>query len=138
MTAAQLHGKRILIVEDEPALLKVLKKKLGELNCEILTAEDGVEAMDIIKKENPEVILLDIVMPKKNGFDVLKELRTQLQKETPVVIISNLERPEDIEMGKSFGVKKYIVKSNISIRQLVSMVSAIVDDVPNNRMLKPA
>ena len=122
--------KYLLIVEDEPALLDVLCKKMSELDCTVITATDGQEAIELIERQHPSVVLLDIVMPRKNGFDVLKEMRLNLHDNNPVIIISNLERQEDVETGKNYGVKDYVIKSNISMRQLVTMVSSALQEPP--------
>ncbi len=116
----------VLIAEDEPPLRRVLSKKISELGCQVLTASDGEETLALIAKHHPQIILLDIIMPKKNGFDVLKEIRAN-HDETTVIIISNLEHPDDKSMGQNYGVKDYILKSNISMRELAAKVKVLLD-----------
>jgi len=111
-------AKTILIVEDEPSLLKLLTKSVTNLGFTVVGASDGEEAIEQFKKEPIDLILLDIIMPKMNGLQVLQTLRVNLNSQVPVIIISNLERSEDIEAGKAYGVSEYIIKSHISMRQL--------------------
>ena len=116
-------SKTILIAEDEPALLKILTSKIKKLGFEVLTAEDGVEAIEKITKSKPDLVLLDIVMPRKNGYEVLEEIRVKHHLTTPVIILSNLGMEEDLETGKNFGVVEYIIKSNVSLKNLIVTIN---------------
>ncbi|HSX02567.1 MAG TPA: response regulator [Candidatus Saccharimonadia bacterium] len=111
-------AKTILIAEDEPSLLKLLSKKVRGLGFNVVTAEDGEQTIEVLKSQPVDLLLLDIIMPRKNGLQVLQELRVNLGSKIPVFILSNLEKNEDIEAGKAYGVKEYIVKSQVSMRQL--------------------
>ncbi len=117
--------KKILLIEDDPFLSSLLKTKLQKKGFEIIWAADGEIALEMFKKNNVDLILLDIILPKKTGFEVLEEMRMdpQLQsKKTPVMIISNLGQEEDIERGKEFGVIEYFIKAKISIEDLVNKI----------------
>ncbi len=116
-------GQTILIAEDEPSLLKLLARKVSSLGFTVVEATDGEQVIAKVKSQDIDLILLDIIMPKKNGLQVLQELRVTLQSKVPVIILSNLEKPEDIEAGKAYGVKEYIIKSHISMRQLASHIA---------------
>ena len=111
-------GQTILIAEDEPSLLKLLTRKIGSLGFTVIPATDGEEVIAKVKTQKIDLILLDLIMPRKNGLQVLQELRVTLRSTIPVIILSNLEKSEDIEAGKAYGVEEYIIKSHISMRQL--------------------
>ena len=122
--------KKILLVEDDPFLSSLLKTKLQKNGFEIILATDGEMALEMFKKTNVDLILLDIILPKKTGFEVLEEMRMdpQLQsKKTPVMIISNLGQEEDIERGKELGVVEYFIKAKISIDDLVQKVKSFFE-----------
>ena|SRR6185369_1507817 len=116
-------SKTILIAEDEPTLLNLLAKKLKALGFNVIKAGDGEDAIAKIKSQPVDLMLLDIIMPRKNGLQVLQELRVNMNNKTPVIILSNLEKGEDIQAGKSYGVYDYLIKSHISMRKLSNQVT---------------
>jgi DNA-binding response OmpR family regulator len=114
---------KILIVEDDKFLRTLLEKKFQKETFEVITAVDGEEALDKIVVEKPDLILLDIILPKKSGFYVLEEINKDINlKNIPVFIISNLGQPEDIEKGKKLGVKAYFVKAGLSLDELIKKI----------------
>jgi DNA-binding response OmpR family regulator len=121
-------AKKVLIAEDEPALLSALSAKIGRLGYITIKASDGQIALDKFKEETPDLILLDIMMPEKNGFEVLEELRNNLKSDVPVIILSNLDQTDDIEQGKKFGIIDYIIKSNISLRGIAFKIASVIGE----------
>jgi len=116
---------KILLVEDDRFLIKAVYTKLTQKGFEVILANDGDEAISKAKTEKPEIVLLDMVLPKKSGFEVLRELKGNPETASiPVFILSNLAQDQDIQEGKALGAEDYIVKSNTSL-------SAIVDKVAN-------
>lgn len=114
---------RILIIEDDNFLRNLIARKLKEEGFEIEKASDGEEALQKIISAKPDLILLDIILPKKSGFTLLEEISKDPNlKSIPVIIISQLGQPEDIEKGKKFGVKDYIIKANTPLDQIVNLV----------------
>jgi DNA-binding response OmpR family regulator len=114
---------KILIVEDDKFLRLLLERKLKNENFEVVAAEDGEEALEKIVTEKPDLILLDIILPKKSGFAVLQEInKDENLKRIPVFIISNLGQPEDIERGKNLGAKEYFVKAGLSLEELIKKI----------------
>lgn len=113
--------KRILIAEDEPQMQKVLEKKVSSLGYGTLVANDGETALKKIFEGGIDLVLLDIVMPAKNGFDVLEQMRSN-DIDIPVIILSNLGDDEDFETAKRLGAKDYFVKSNISLRDITAKI----------------
>jgi DNA-binding response OmpR family regulator len=120
---------KILIVEDDKFLRLLLERKLKNENFEVVAAEDGEEALEKIVTEKPDLILLDIILPKKSGFAVLEEInKDENLKRIPVFIISNLGQPEDIERGKNLGAKEYFVKAGLSLEELIKKIKIFVTE----------
>ena len=119
------HKPTILLVEDDPFLSSVLRLKLEKESFRVVRAADGDEALNYLSREGikPDLILLDLILPKKNGFEVLETIRQDpLLEKLPVIIISNLGQPSDIERGKALGVIDYFVKARLSVEELVDKV----------------
>lgn len=112
--------KKILVAEDDKFLLNIYKTKLTKEGFEITIAEDGEEAIKILSKTRFDLIILDLMMPKKDGFQVLEYLKG---KNIPTIIASNLGQKEDIEKGLSLGAKDYIVKSQTPLSELMKKVN---------------
>lgn len=124
---------KILLIEDDPFLSSLLKNKLEIEELEVTLAKDGEEALDLLKTIKPSLILLDIILPKKNGFEVMEEIRSNRQIElekVPIIIISNLGQPEDIQKGQDLGAIEYFIKAKISIDELASKVKEFLKQQP--------
>jgi len=118
---------KILVAEDDKFLLAAYAAKLKTSGFDAVLASDGEEAVNKTKTEKPDLILLDLVMPKKDGFDVLYDLKNNPEtKNIPVIILSNLGQEEDIAKGKKLGAVDYLVKSNIAIKDVVSKIKEIL------------
>lgn len=113
--------KKILIIEDEPQMQKVLEKKLSGLGYSTDLANDGVTALEKIRKGGVDLILLDMILPSKNGFDILEEVGSR-NIDVPIIVLSNLGEDEDIETATRLGAREYLVKSNISLRDIVAKI----------------
>ena len=125
--------RKILLVEDDSFLSSLLKNRLEKKGLEIVLAKDGEEALSLLKTIKPSLILLDIILPKKNGFEVMEEIRSNQQMElekTPIIIISNLGQPEDIQKGRGLGAIEYLIKAKISIDELADKVKDFVEQKP--------
>lgn len=120
------NNLKVLIVEDETFLSSLLKGRFEKEGFEVDQAFDGEQALEILKKETPDVILLDLIMPKKSGFEVLEALSLDPRiSRVPVVIITNLAQEEDIEKVKNLGALEYFVKARTSIDDLVQKIKEI-------------
>lgn len=117
--------RKILIAEDEPSLLAIITKRVEGAGFKAIPTADGEEAISTAKKQHPDAAIVDVVMPKKNGFDVIKELRLEFP-DIPVMIITNLEGDHDKETGAQLGIKHYILKSNITMRQLQQQIKELL------------
>lgn len=122
-----MDNKKILIVEDDTVLANALSLSLQDKGYQIEVATDGAEAERMIKSLKPNLILLDLLLPIKNGFEVLKDLRADEElKNTPVVILTNFEQETSIEEGMKMGAKDYIVKANIDIKDVPEIVKKYI------------
>jgi len=115
--------KEILIVEDDLFLSSLLKNRLQKDGLRVSLAKDGQEAIQSLKNLKPDLILLDIILPGKSGFEVLEEMRSNPQlQDAPVMIISNLGQEGDIEKGRELGAIEYFVKARTSIDELIRKI----------------
>ncbi|MFA6028034.1 MAG: response regulator [Patescibacteria group bacterium] len=117
--------KRILVAEDDRPISKVLTLKLQHSGYEVVQAFDGEQAIDLLFKENFDLVLLDLIMPKKNGFDVLRELKEK-GKMVNVIVTSNLSQEEDKKTVMELGAKDYFVKSNTPLAKIVEYVEQML------------
>ncbi len=118
--------KKILIIEDETALLYALQSQLATEGYEVLTADDGEKALKILEKNKPEAIVLDIVLPKLNGWELLKKIKSdEEKKDIPVIIISNLSDDASRQRGIELGAKDYLPKINYSLAELVNKIKEL-------------
>ena len=118
--------KKVLIIEDEAPLSKILQEALTERGFEVDVATQGEEGWHKTKEALPDVVLLDIIMPKLDGFVYLKRLRNSKKlSRIPVIILSNLGQESDIAEARELGAIGYLVKSNHTIEAIVQRVEAI-------------
>ena len=125
----QLIMKTILFIEDESALQKTFGEVLGQEGYKIIPALDGETGLKLAKTKNPDLILLDLILPKIHGFDVLKKLKeTEETKNIPVIILTNLEEVGDINKALEMGVTTYLVKAQYSLEEVVEKVKSALND----------
>jgi CheY-like chemotaxis protein len=118
-----MNKKNILIAEDETIYATVYKLKLESEGYIVNHAKNGVEALELAKKNKPDIILLDLMMPEKDGFHVLKELKGDKKlRDVPVIIMTNLTQSSDIEEVLRLGAKTYLIKSDITADQMIDKV----------------
>lgn len=115
------QSKKILIVEDEKPLAHALELKLTQVGYQTRTAGNGEEALKILEAETFDLILLDLILPKTDGFKVLGELK-QRKLKTPVMVTSNLGQEEDVKRAKELGAIDYFVKSDTPLADLVGRI----------------
>lgn len=118
---------KVLIVEDEKMLADMYATKFVMEGFEAVTANNGVEGLAKLKAENPDIVLLDVIMPKLDGFAVLKKLRDDSDfKKLPVILLTNLGQDEDIKKGQELGATDYFVKANHTPAEVVNKVRAVL------------
>jgi len=119
---------KILVVEDETFLVKIYSVKLKKEGYDIQIAMDGEEAVKLSQTFKPDLILLDLILPKLNGFEALEQIRKKsATKKTPVIVLSNLGQEEDIKRAESLGADDYLVKANFSIQDVVQKVKEVLE-----------
>ena len=115
--------KKILFIEDESALQRAITQVLQEEGYQVLSALNGELGIATAQKELPDLILLDIVLPKKDGFQVLEELKSSAStKDIPIIILSNLEANEDVEKAIERGATTYLIKTNYELDEVVEKI----------------
>lgn len=120
--------KKILIAEDDQFLSDAYVAKLTFEGYEIETAMDGEEALLTLQTFKPDLMILDLVMPKLDGYMVLTEIRKNDEfKNLPVIVASNLGQKEDIEHAKALGATDFVVKTDLSIKDLVEKVKRLLE-----------
>jgi len=127
-------GLKILMADDEPEVLELMAKKIAQNGYDVIEAHDGQEAWEKIQTESPDVVLLDLNMPKMNGFEVLKALRDHppLGKWQPVIIISARGELEDIQQGLSLEAEHYLVKP-CSVDNILKAIELVAKLIPLHR-----
>lgn len=115
--------QKVLIIEDEETLSQMYEMKFQKEGFEVATALDGQAGVDQVKKFKPEIILLDIILPKLDGFTVLEQIKADdTAKNIPVIMLTNLGQSEDVEKGKKMGAVDYLVKANCTPMDVVKKV----------------
>jgi len=113
----------ILTIEDDKFLLKAYKIKFSQAGFDIITATDGATGLELAKKEMPAVILLDLMLPKMNGFEFLKKIKSDEQtKNIPVLVLSNLGQKDDRERATSLGAVEYLIKTDCKLEEIVEKI----------------
>ena len=121
--------KTILLVDDDPFIIRMYQVKLQNDGYKVNTASNGGEALLQIMKEKPDIVLLDVMMPKMNGVETLKALKKDSKtKEIPVIILTNLgDNQKDVESAKKLGALDYLVKSEVDLKQLSERVKRAIE-----------
>jgi CheY-like chemotaxis protein len=128
---------KIAIVEDEEFLLEMYKMKFKDSGYEVITAMNGEEAVRKIKDLGPDFILLDIVMPDMDGYEVLRHVKADKKTaQIPVLIFSNLGQKEEVKKGMELGANDYVVKSNLTPTQLLDKVEKMLSTGKKNNRIK--
>ena len=124
---ADENQKKILIVEDDEFLRSLTAKRLEKEGYHIEVAVDGENAVATLEKYHPDLILLDLLLPGLDGFEVLKKIRAnEAVKATPVIVFSNLGQKEDIEKAKAIGVEDFLIKANFTLDDVVAKIKTYV------------
>lgn len=121
--------RKVLVVEDETFLVKIYSVKLKKEGFDVSIATDGEEAVKLAAEVKPDLILLDLILPKLNGFEALERMRTNpVNKTTPVLVLSNLGQEEDIKRATALGASDYLVKANFSIQDIVAKIKEVLEN----------
>ena len=113
-------AKKVLLIEDEEIILKLLQKKLIDEDYNVLIARNGEQGLKMIKKIKPDIILLDIIMPKMNGFEVMEEISKDSSiKKIPIIIISNSGQETELSRAKELGANDWLVKTEFNPQEVI-------------------
>jgi DNA-binding response OmpR family regulator len=120
-------ARRVLLAEDDRFLRRAAEARLRRHGLEVLTAADGEEALRVARAEPLDLILLDVIMPKLDGFQVLKALKEdEATARIPVIVLSNLGQERDVAQAKALGALAFLVKAHLSLQDLVDRVDAVL------------
>lgn len=119
--------KKLVIIEDEVALQDALKKVFTAEGYEVSQAFDGEEGVAVIKDKKPDIILLDLILPKKHGFEVLEEMKKDEDiKNIPVLVLTNLEESTEVMKAIELGARGYLIKANYALKEVLAKVKDII------------
>lgn len=120
---------KILLVEDDSFLVEMYTTKFELEGFDVVTAEDGSRGLELAQSENPDIILLDILMPKMDGFEVLDSLKKNAKTaDIPVVLLTNLGQKDDVKKGFEKGAVGYLIKAHFMPSEVVDKIKAILDE----------
>lgn len=127
--------QKILMIEEDSFLRKIYKNKLTSIGFEFIEATNGEEGLNKLISEKPDLVLLDLILPKKNGFDVLIEIRKNKElKDIFVIILSVLSQKSDMKRGLDFGAQDYLIKSEMSLSDVVDKVKYWAKKIKKKRV----
>ncbi len=116
-------AKKILIVEDEEIVLGLLQKKLSQEGYEVSVARDGEEGLKKMMEIKPDLVLLDVVMPKMGGFEVMEEMQRDRElKKIPVIVVSNSGQPVEIDKVRELGARDWLIKTEFDPQEVIDKV----------------
>ena len=120
-------AKKILIIEDDKFLRELITQKLIKEGYDIIEAVDGEKGIKSVKKEKPDLILLDLILPGIDGFEVLAKIKENpVLSQIPVIILSNLGQKDDIERGLKIGAVDYLIKAHFTPGEIIEKVKAVL------------
>lgn len=131
---AQPVNKTIMWVEDDSLLSDMISRKITINKCTLLHANNAEQAMSILNKTTPDIIILDILLPGKNGLEVLADIKSREDtKNIPIIVLSNFGQKEEIEKSLRLGAEKYLVKATLNLDEIL----IIANEVLNKHIQKP-
>ncbi len=119
--------KTVFVIEDDRFLSSLLKARLEKDGFAVVQVFDGADALNVLKQAKPDLIVLDLILPKASGFEVLETISMNpLMNRIPVIVLSNLAQESDVLKAKQFGATEYFVKVKVSIDQLVNKIKSVL------------
>lgn len=123
----RLEKKKILVVEDDRSLQSAVVEMLNQEGYETVSAFDGEEGLAKLSQEKPDLVLLDIILPKKDGFEFLSQMKSNSEtKEIPVLILTNLEEVDKVQKAVALGATAFMIKSDYSIKEILEKVKEVL------------
>ncbi|HEY4511613.1 MAG TPA: response regulator [Candidatus Paceibacterota bacterium] len=118
-----LKGKKILWVEDDKFLSDLISRKISTQSCTMVHTTNGEDALKALEKEIPDIILLDILLPGMNGFEILQKIKTNpAWRAIPVILLSNLGQQGDLEKAEKLGAKKFLIKATVTLDEILGEI----------------
>ena len=122
-----LKGKKIVSVEDDKFLNDIIARKFASTGCTLVTTSNGEEAVGLIEKEMPDIVLLDILLPGMDGFEILRLVKANPKtKDIPVILLSNLGSKADMERGKTLGAAKFLIKATVTMDEVIDEIKKLI------------
>jgi DNA-binding response OmpR family regulator len=119
--------KHIVLVEDDEFLAELYATKLNMDGYEISLAADGEKGLKLIKEKKPDLVLLDIILPKMDGFEVLRQMKEDSEvKDTPVILLTNLSQKDEVKKGLDMGAHDYLIKAHFMPSEVVKKIKNII------------
>lgn len=123
-----MEKNKILLIEDDSFLISMYTTKFELENFKVVAAEDGEKGLGLAAKEKPDIILLDILLPKMNGFEVLKELKNNKEtNQIPVILLTNLSQKNEIEQGLALGAQDYLIKAHFMPSEVMDKIKKVLN-----------
>ncbi|PIP23369.1 MAG: response regulator [Candidatus Nealsonbacteria bacterium CG_4_10_14_0_2_um_filter_38_17] len=120
-------AKKILLVEDEEIMINLLQKKLEKEGYEVFVTRDGEEGLKVMREIRPDLVLLDIIMPKKGGFEVLEEMMKDPDlKKISVIVISNSGQPVELDKAQKMGARDWLIKTEFDPQEVIGKVVKLI------------
>jgi len=125
----KMDKKKILIIEDDNTLAKTLQEFLSKDDLEVIIASNGEMGIKMVEEENPKIIVLDIILPKKDGYEVIKELKKESSpaKNIPIILLTNLGSFADVEKALKLGATTYLTKTDYSLEDIAKKIKETLD-----------
>jgi DNA-binding response OmpR family regulator len=125
--AVNLEGKKIVWVEDDQFLNDIITRKLTPTKCLLFTAKEGEEAIKIISREIPDIVMLDIILSGIDGFEILRRIKSDPKtKNIPVILLSNLGSESDVEKGKTLGAVSFMIKATVTPNEIIERIKEVL------------
>lgn len=122
------NEKKIMIVEDDVFIRDIYQVKFSREGFDVIIAEDGIKALEILKDVVPDIIMLDIIMPYMNGMEVLKKIKAiEALKDVPVIMLTNISEKEKVDEGLELGIADYLIKSHFTPSEVLAKVNSLLN-----------
>jgi len=128
-SSGKLAGKKVMWVEDDAFLSEIIARKLATEKCSLIYANNAEKALSLLESEVPDIILLDILLPGMDGYDLLEKIKSNPKfKDIPVMILSNLGQESDREKGKKLGASRFLVKATMQLDEIIREIESVLKE----------
>ena len=125
-----LANKKILWVEDDVFLSDIVARKMSNLNAQLLHAVDSAQTFELLEKETPDLIVLDILLPGMSGYEILEKIKSDPKtKDIPVIILSNFGQKSEVDKGLAMGAVRYLIKATLTLDEILEEVTKSIKNI---------